>query len=93
MFCAYCACVCASSGESSAFLPKPSALCSAEVGPGEGGGLHPEEAAPGLAAVLLCPQRAAVPQENSHAGANAGLHAGTGSVSVASLHRHLLLKD
>lgn len=60
-------------------------LCTAKVRPSEGGSLHPEEAAPGLPAVLLCPQCAAVPQENSHAGAYAGLHAGTGRVSVVSL--------
>lgn len=45
--------------------PRP--VWTAEVRLGEGGGLHPEEAAPGLPAVLLRPQRSAVPQENSNA--------------------------
>lgn len=56
----------------------------AEVGHGEGSGLHPQEAAPGLSAVLLRPQRPAVPQEDSHAGAHAGLHTGSGAAAEQS---------
>ena len=57
---------------------RATALCPGEGGPGEGGGVHPEEAAPGVHAVLLRPQRPAVPQEGGHAGAHAGLHPSTG---------------
>lgn len=57
----------------------------AEGRPGEGGGLHPEEAAPGLPAVLLRPQRPAVPQESSHARTDVRLHSGTGTPPYSKL--------
>lgn len=57
-----------------------------EVRLGEGGGLHPEEAALGLAAVLLRPQRPAVSQESRYAGTNARLHTGTGTAHDLGQH-------
>lgn len=63
----------------------PSSTWTAEVRPGEGGGLHETEAAPGLTAILLRPQCPAVSQESSYAGTHARLHTGTGTEIQTSL--------
>ncbi len=59
------------------FSPFP--VWTGEIRPGEGGGVHQKEAAPGLTAVLLHPQCPAVPQESSNARTYARLHTGTGT--------------
>lgn len=79
-----CVCVC--------LHVQPSPVWTAEVRPSEGGGLHQKEAAPGLPAVLLRPQRSAVSQESSYAGTNARLHAGTGTGRLWA-HSSVLVKS
>lgn len=64
----------------------------AEDGLGEGGGLYQEEAAPGLTAVLLCPQCPAVSQESRDAGTHVGLHTSTGTELQFSIQTHGLKK-
>lgn len=57
----------------------PSPVWTAEGRLGEGGGVHQEEAAPGVAAVLLRPQCLAVQEESSYARTHARLHSGSGT--------------
>lgn len=58
---------------------QPSPVWTAEGRLGEGGGIHQEEAAPGVAAVLLRPQCLAVQEESRYARTNARLHSGSGT--------------
>lgn len=64
---------------------QPSPVWTAEGRLGEGGGIHQEEAAPGVAAVLLRPQCLAVQEESRYARTNARLHSGSGTELLLDL--------